>query len=167
MGGFFGVAKKDKCVNELFYGVDYNSHMGTKRAGIATCNNGVFTRSIHNIENAYFRSKFFTDNEKGLYDFTKEDFWRDETLLPAIDGAKRLPDAPSNLRISQHGPTIRLAWSNVKSDFAERPTVYNVYVCPTDTFSASAAKRIATRLTCPSFDYTPALPTALHQKGRG
>ena len=61
MGGFFGVAKKDKCVNELFYGVDYNSHMGTKRAGIATCNNGVFTRSIHNIANAYFRSKFEPD----------------------------------------------------------------------------------------------------------
>lgn len=122
-----------------------------------------YTRLLGTGGVAYFRSKFFTDNEKGLYDFTKEDFWRDETLLPAIDGAKRLPDAPSNLRISQHGPTIRLAWSNVKSDFAERPTVYNVYACPTDTFSASAAKRIATRLTCPSFDYTPALPTALHQ----
>ena len=61
MGGFFGVAKKERCVNELFYGVDYNSHMGTKRAGIATCFNGVFTRSIHNIENAYFRSKFEDD----------------------------------------------------------------------------------------------------------
>ncbi len=61
MGGFFGVAKHDECVNELFYGVDYNSHMGTKRAGIATCYNGVFTRSIHNIENAYFRSKFEGD----------------------------------------------------------------------------------------------------------
>ena len=54
MGGFFGVAKRTECINELFYGVDYNSHMGTKRAGIATCNNGVFTRSIHNIENSYF-----------------------------------------------------------------------------------------------------------------
>ena len=51
MGGFFGVAKRERCVNELFYGVDYNSHMGTKRAGIATCNKGIFTRSIHNIEN--------------------------------------------------------------------------------------------------------------------
>ena len=61
MGGFFGVAKRNKCVNDLFYGVDYNSHMGTKRAGIATCNNGIFTRSIHNIENAYFRSKFESD----------------------------------------------------------------------------------------------------------
>lgn len=61
MGGFFGVAKRDKCVTELFYGVDYNSHMGTKRAGIATCYNGVFTRSIHNIENSYFRTKFEGD----------------------------------------------------------------------------------------------------------
>lgn len=67
MGGFFGIAKRkhDECVNELFYGVDYNSHMGTKRAGIATCCDGVFTRSIHNIENSYFRTKF----EKDLADF--------------------------------------------------------------------------------------------------
>ena len=61
MGGFFGVAKRDKCITELFYGVDYNSHMGTKRAGIATCYKGVFTRSIHNIENSYFRTKFEGD----------------------------------------------------------------------------------------------------------
>lgn len=66
MGGFFGVAKHDECINELFYGVDYNSHMGTKRAGIATCCNGVFSRSIHNIENSYFRSKF----EGDLKDFS-------------------------------------------------------------------------------------------------
>ena len=65
MGGFFGVAKRNRCVNELFYGVDYNSHMGTKRAGIVTCNNGIFTRSIHNIENSYFRTKF----EKHLEEF--------------------------------------------------------------------------------------------------
>ena len=66
MGGFFGVAKHDECINDLFYGVDYNSHMGTKRAGIATCSDGEFTRSIHNIENAYFRSKF----EGDLKDFS-------------------------------------------------------------------------------------------------
>lgn len=65
MGGFFGVAKRNRCVNELFYGVDYNSHMGTKRAGIATCNKSIFTRSIHNIENSYFRTKF----EKDLDEF--------------------------------------------------------------------------------------------------
>lgn len=62
MGGLFGIAKKKACVNELFYGVDYNSHMGTKRAGIVTVStDGIFTRSIHNIENSYFRTKFEGD----------------------------------------------------------------------------------------------------------
>lgn len=58
MGGFFGVTAKHKCIDELFYGVDYNSHMGTKRAGMVTEKDGVFTRSIHNIESTYFRTKF-------------------------------------------------------------------------------------------------------------
>lgn len=69
MGGFFGVTKHEECVTELFYGVDYNSHMGTKRAGIATCHGGIFTRSIHNIENSYFRTKF----EGDLKDFSGND----------------------------------------------------------------------------------------------
>ena len=58
MGGFFGVTAKHRCIDELFYGVDYNSHMGTKRAGMVTVSDGIFTRSIHNIENNYFRTKF-------------------------------------------------------------------------------------------------------------
>ena len=58
MGGFFGTIKRESCVTDLFYGVDYNSHLGTKRAGIVTYGNGVFKRAIHNIENSYFRSKF-------------------------------------------------------------------------------------------------------------
>lgn len=61
MGGFFGVVEHECCVNDLFYGVDYNSHMGTKRAGMATCHDGIFSRSIHNIENSYFRTKFEGD----------------------------------------------------------------------------------------------------------
>ena len=66
MGGFFGITAKSRCVDQLFYGVDYNSHMGTKRAGMATVDNGIFTRSIHNIENSYFRTKF----EDDLKDFS-------------------------------------------------------------------------------------------------
>lgn len=66
MGGFFGVTKKNNCVTDLFYGVDYNSHMGTKRAGMATVDNGIFARSIHNIENSYFRTKF----EGDLHEFS-------------------------------------------------------------------------------------------------
>ena len=61
MGGFFGTIKKENCVADLFYGGDYNSHMGTKRGGMVTLNNGNFTRSIHNIENSYFRTKFEAD----------------------------------------------------------------------------------------------------------
>lgn len=62
MGGFFGVTKRhNECVNELFYGVDYNSHLGTRRAGMATNDNGLYVRQIHNIENTYFRTKFEPD----------------------------------------------------------------------------------------------------------
>ena len=61
MGGFFGSIKHSDCVADLFYGVDYNSHLGTKRAGMVTFDKGYFTRSIHNIENSYFRTKFEPD----------------------------------------------------------------------------------------------------------
>ena len=59
MGGFFGTIAVKDCVNDLFYGTDYNSHLGTKRAGIVTFDkeNG-FTRSIHSLERDYFRSRF-------------------------------------------------------------------------------------------------------------
>lgn len=59
MGGFFGVASKEDCVFDLFYGIDYHSHLGTRRAGMATyCNEEGFDRSIHSIENTPFRTKF-------------------------------------------------------------------------------------------------------------
>ncbi len=59
MGGFFGVVSKKRCINDLFYGTDYQSHLGTSRAGMATYNpDAGFTRSIHNLESDYFRSKF-------------------------------------------------------------------------------------------------------------
>ena len=61
MGGFFGIVSKESCVNDLFYGTDYHSHLGTKRGGLATLDYKGFTRSIHNIESNYFRSKFETD----------------------------------------------------------------------------------------------------------
>jgi amidophosphoribosyltransferase len=62
MGGFFGVIAKAPCITDLFYGTDYNSHLGTKRAGMATYSKEQgFVRAIHNIESSYFRNKF--DNE--------------------------------------------------------------------------------------------------------
>ncbi len=64
MGGFFGVASKKNCTLELFYGVDYHSHLGTRRGGMAMYGNGGFQRAIHNIENSPFRTKFEKDAEE-------------------------------------------------------------------------------------------------------
>ncbi len=59
MGGIFGIISVKSCVNDLFYGTDYNSHLGTKRAGMVTFDKEKgFSRSIHSLERNYFRSKF-------------------------------------------------------------------------------------------------------------
>ncbi len=59
MGGFFGTISVKDCINDLFYGTDYNSHLGTKRAGLVTFDaERGFSRSIHSLERDYFRSKF-------------------------------------------------------------------------------------------------------------
>ena len=59
MGGFFGVASKNDCIFDLFFGVDYHSHLGTKRGGMAVYSPELgFNRQIHNIENSPFRTKF-------------------------------------------------------------------------------------------------------------
>lgn len=61
MSGFFGVVSKNDCVMDLFFGVDYHSHLGTKRGGLAVYEGERFQRSIHNIENTPFRTKFDKD----------------------------------------------------------------------------------------------------------
>lgn len=58
MGGFFGAACKESCTFDLFFGTDYHSHLGTRRAGMAVYGKDGFSKSIHNIENTPFRSKF-------------------------------------------------------------------------------------------------------------
>ncbi len=63
MGGFFGVASKEDCVFDLFYGIDYHSHLGTRRAGMAVYDTEKgFDKAIHNIENAPFRTKFSSES---------------------------------------------------------------------------------------------------------
>lgn len=65
MGGFFGTVSTTSCVTDLFYGTDYNSHLGTKRGGLATYSTEQgFTRSIHNLQSSYFRSKFEDELDK-------------------------------------------------------------------------------------------------------
>ena len=65
MGGFFGVTSKQDCVFDLYFGTDYHSHLGTRRAGMAVYSkDDGFDRAIHNIENAPFRTKFDKDVNK-------------------------------------------------------------------------------------------------------
>ena len=67
MGGFFGVVSKQDCVLDIFFGVDYHSHLGTRRGGMILYDKERgFQRQIHNIENTPFRTKF----EKDLPDFS-------------------------------------------------------------------------------------------------
>ena len=65
MGGFFGAIEVKNCVSDLFYGTDYNSHLGTKRAGLVTFDQDKgFSRSIHSLERDYFRSRFEGELDK-------------------------------------------------------------------------------------------------------
>ncbi len=64
MGGFFGAVSSEDCVFDLFFGIDYHSHLGTKRGGMVVYGEGGFDRAIHNIENAPFRTKFDKDIQK-------------------------------------------------------------------------------------------------------
>lgn len=67
MGGFFGAVSKNDCVFDLFFGVDYHSHLGTRRAGMAVYDKETgFDKAIHNIENAPFRTKF-TDESNSMH----------------------------------------------------------------------------------------------------
>lgn len=61
MSGFFGCVSRHSAVNDVFYGTDYHSHLGTKRAGLAFYDGTKFIRSIHSLENGYFRNKFESD----------------------------------------------------------------------------------------------------------
>jgi len=64
MGGFFGVASKEDCLFDLFFGTDYHSHLGTRRGGMAVYGEAGFDRAIHNIENTPFRTKFDKDMQE-------------------------------------------------------------------------------------------------------
>ena len=73
MGGFFGVASKEDCIFDLFFGTDYHSHLGTRRAGMALYSKEQgFDRAIHNIENAPFRTKKQIENTVFLRSYTKK-----------------------------------------------------------------------------------------------
>ena len=80
MGGFFGTISVKSCVDDLFYGTDYNSHLGTKRAGLVTFDKQQgFSRSIHSLERNYFRSKF--EDELAKFTGNQGRPWPKSTIL--------------------------------------------------------------------------------------
>ncbi len=83
MGGFFGVVTRGDCVNDLFYGTDYHCHLGTRRGGLATVDEKSFTRFIHDISNAQFKSKFESDilKMKGRHGVGVISDYEDQPLL--------------------------------------------------------------------------------------
>ena len=87
MGGFFGVAAKDDCVFDLFFGTDYHSHLGTRRAGMAVYGEQGFEKSIHKIENAPFRTKFEKEanSMKGHYGIGCISDYEAQPILPIMD----------------------------------------------------------------------------------
>ena len=64
MGGLFGIASKEDCITDLYFGTDYHSHLGTRRGGLAAIEGGHINRYIHDISTAQFRSKFEEDVKK-------------------------------------------------------------------------------------------------------
>ncbi|MCK5849705.1 MAG: amidophosphoribosyltransferase [Kiritimatiellae bacterium] len=83
MGGLFGVVSKSDCVNDLFFGTDYHSHLGTMRGGLAVHNSDGFTRFIHDITNSQFRTKFEDDitTMKGNFGIGVISDYEDQPLL--------------------------------------------------------------------------------------
>ena len=89
MSGFFGCVSRNECVNEVFYGTDYHSHLGTKRAGMAFFNGKKFVRSIHSLENGYFRSNRqhfaeLSDSTINAAELVAIDFLGQGTIYPDI-----------------------------------------------------------------------------------
>lgn len=118
---------------------------------------------------AMFRSKFFTDNEKGLYDFCRDDFYRVSQLPPAVDGAVALPQPPQWGKVSRSGFSLVMQWEEVPvsalpaGQVLTRANRYNVYRCPEADFCAGHAVRIATGVKQPAYHYQPALPSRLNE----
>lgn len=111
---------------------------------------------------AYFRSRFLTDNVKGLYDFVSKDYYSQPASLPPMTWADSIaPDAPK-VRLTREGLSLKLEWETVKDNAPATPVSYNVYRLERDSLSMTAATLIARRLTETGFSYTPALPTALY-----
>lgn len=113
---------------------------------------------------AFFRSRFFTDNVKGLYDFVADDLWHTPALVPPMTWADSIaPPAPA-IRLSREGMTLRLTWTPVADKGTGGAVRYNVYRLDGDADAPDGVRLLAQNLTETSFSYTPALPSALYAR---
>ncbi len=109
---------------------------------------------------AYFRSKFLTDNVKGLYDFLQGDFYRTPALLPPMTWADSIAPSVPLLRVEREGCALRLMWDKVADD---TPVKYNIYRLPAGNTDLGSAHLIAARQEQTDFLYVPALPSLLYE----
>lgn len=138
MGGFFGVASKSDCTLELFYGVDYHSHLGTRRGGMATHGEHGFNRAIHNIENSPFRTKFERDagDMKGNLGIgCISDFEPQPLLIQSHMGSFAITTVG---KINNADQLMKLVYENGHAHFQE---MTNGQVNPTELIAALISKK--------------------------
>lgn len=116
-----------------------------------------FTRTIGAAGQAHFRSQFFTDNVKGLYDFAAHDFYRKRALPPAMTWEDSVPPMPPAANIAAHGHELQLSWNRVADNIPGTPVKYNVYYCPADSFDIRTAEPLQFGIDTCSTTLTPVL----------
>ncbi len=119
MGGFFAAALKEDCVFDLYYGTDYHSHLGTRRAGMCVFGEEGFNRAIHNIENAPFRTKFsgdFTEMDGYMGIGCISDYDPQPLLVRSHHGTYAIMTVG---KINNSGELEKAAFDNGKTHFLE------------------------------------------------
>ena len=142
MGGFFGVVSKHNCVPDLFFGTDYHSHLGTRRAGMAVYGEAGFERAIHNIQNSPFRTKFESefDDMKGtmgigcISDFDPQPLLVNSHLGPfAITTVGKINNADALIKCCyDHGGTHFMGMSHGNTNMTE---LVAALICKRDSFA--------------------------------
>lgn len=121
-----------------------------------------FLRQLHTSGQAHFRSRFFTDNVKGLYDFAHNDFYRRPVATPPMTWMKAVAPERPRVRLQLLGDDLQFEWDRAMGNTPDSTIRYTVYYCPADTFDARTCEILAFRLRDRSFRYRPALPRRLY-----
>ena len=120
-----------------------------------------FSRQIGAAGQAQFRSKFFTDNVKGLYDFAAGDFYREKVRTPAMTWEDSIaPTGPAaQIEVQRHN--LYLHWRAARDNAPATPVTYNVYYCPNDSLDVRQSELLAYGIQDTTYVLTPALPARL------